>query len=443
MISRRTAVLAGAALTGGLLGGFGPAFGAAGSRFVQVQNQRFVLKDKTYRFVGTNMWYGAYLGALAAYGNRDRLCKELDKLASLGITNLRVMGASELSPLKNSLTITFRTKTTTNQELLAGLDFLLAEMAKRDMKAVVTLNNFWEWSGGMVTYQYWTNGGQYMDLGDPAHPWPQFADFSAQFYGSPKAIALYLQYVGALIARKNTVSGLLYRDDPTIMAWELANEPRVGGSEAFVTPHLPAFYAWISHSARFIKSRDPHHLVTTGSEGLRGCLDRADITEKAHAIPEIDYMTFHLWPLNWSWIDLKDLPGTHAAAEVKGRDHIRQHIAIAQKLNKPLVAEEFGFPRDDGFAPGSPTGFRDSFYNMMFTEVLGSAKSGGPLTGTNFWTWGGLGRAEHDDYRMHPGDTSFVGDPPQEPQGANSVYDTDQSTLGVIRDHAAALAAVA
>jgi mannan endo-1,4-beta-mannosidase len=44
---------------------------------------------------------------------------------------------------------------------------------------------------------------------------------------------------------------------------------------------------------------------------------------------------------------------------------------------------------------------------------------------------------------MHPGDTFFVGDPPQEPQGANSVFDCDATTLEIIRAHAGALKTVA
>ena len=36
-------------------------------------------------------------------------------------------------------------------------------------------------------------------------------------------------YVKKIINRRNTITGVLYRDDPTIMAWDLANEPYVLG----------------------------------------------------------------------------------------------------------------------------------------------------------------------------------------------------------------------
>jgi mannan endo-1,4-beta-mannosidase len=53
-----------------------------------------------------------------------------------------------------------------------------------------------------------------------------------------------------------------------------------------------------------------------------------------------------------------------------------------------------------------------------------------------------MGRAQHEDLWMHAGDTSYVGDPPHEPQGWYSVFDVDSSTHEVIRRHAAALKAV-
>ena len=407
------------------------------SPFIQVSGQHFIRNGKPYRFAGTNIWYGPYLGSAGALGHRDRLKRELDTLKALGLTNLRILASGEDSPLNNSLKPAIHgPKPPYNEDLLQGLDFTLAEMGKRGMTAVLFLNNFWEWSGGMVTYQAWTNGGRFINLGDPAHPWPEFADFSAQFYASPKAVALYEEYVAAIIGRTNTVTGKPYRDDRTIMAWQLANEPRPGGSVAKAP--FDAFYAWIAHTADFIKARAPNHLVSTGNEGVMGCLESSDCVLKANAAKNIDYITFHMWPQNWSWIDPLKLDATYESGEAKCRAYIDTHIKLARQLNKPLVLEEFGFPREnDQYAPSSSAAHRDRFFAMVYRAVEEDAKQGGPFAGTNFWAWGGEGRALHPDYAMKPGDTAYLGDPPQEPQGRNSVFNTDKTTLKIIRTHTA------
>jgi mannan endo-1,4-beta-mannosidase len=411
------------------------------SGFVGADGTRLVLDGSPYRFTGANMYYGAYLGADAPLGNRDRLKQELDSLRALGVTNLRVLGASELSPLKNSLRPAFHAdKAPANEALLQGLDFLLAEMGARDMRAVIYVGNFWEWSGGFATYLYWTNGGHYIDMNDPAHPWPEFADFSAQFYASAPAVALYRDYVHSLVNRTNTFTHRAYRDEKAIMAWQLANEPRPAGSDAFGASNMAAFRSWIADTAKFIKSLDGNHLVSTGNEGLKGCLESADCVTGAHGIGEVDYLTCHIWPLNWSWVDAKDLPGTYEKGERLSADYLDRHIALATALNKPLVVEEFGFPRDDGsYDPGTPTTFRDRFYSMIYARVAKSAGEGGPAAGSNFWGWGGSGRPMHPDHRMQRGETAYVGDPPHEPQGWYSVFDNDASTLALIRANAAAM----
>ncbi|MDR3527267.1 MAG: cellulase family glycosylhydrolase [Rhizomicrobium sp.] len=412
---------------------------AAPSPFVRVDGWQLRLGGRGYRFAGSNLWYGAYLGSPGALGHRDRLKRELDSLKRLGVGNLRLLASGEDSPLNNSLKPAIHgPKPPYNEALLQGLDFTLAEMGRRGMKAVLFLNNFWEWSGGMVTYQAWSNGGHFINLGDPAHPWPEFADFSAQFYESPKAIALYEEYVSAIVGRTNTVTGKLYRDDPAIMAWQLANEPRPGGT-ASKAP-FAAFYAWIARSADLIKKLDPNHLVSSGNEGVMGCLESTDCVLKAGAAKNIDYITFHMWPQNWSWIDAANLDASYASGEAKCRAYIETHIKLAQTLGKPLVLEEFGFPREgNGNGPEIATTHRDRFYAMVYQMVEASARAKGPLVGSNFWAWGGQGRALHPDYVMQPGDTSYVGDPPQEPQGRNSVFDSDASTIAIIRKHAAVL----
>ncbi|MES2327398.1 MAG: mannanase [Pseudomonadota bacterium] len=407
------------------------------AHFVRRHGTALRLAGKRYLYVGTNMWYAAYLGADAPYGNRARLQRELDRLLALGVTSVRMLGSSELSPLKNSVRPTFRDRTSRyNETLLGGLDFALAELGKRNMKAVIYLANFWEWSGGFMTYLYWTNGGHYINMNDPAHPWPEFPDMSSDFYGSPKAVGMLDNYVRAVVGRTNRITGKPYSSDRTIQAWQLANEPRPGESPDVVEQHMPAYLHWIDHTARLIKSVDRNHMVCTGSEGTQGCADSDTCVIDAHSSPAIDYMTAHIWPQNWSWADPKDLPGTWPTVEKNTRAYFARQVAIAERLGKPLLVEEFGFPRENGYEPGTPTVYKDKFYALIYDLALDSMKAKGPVAGTHFWGWGGEGRAQHADHHFQPGDTSYVGDPPHEPQGWYSVFDVDKSTQAVIAEHA-------
>jgi mannan endo-1,4-beta-mannosidase len=440
MLSRRELIAASSAL---LASSAAPA-ARPRDRFVRASGTHFTLGGAPYRIAGTNMWYAAYLGADAPIGNRDRLKRELDRLTALGVDNVRVLGSSEFSPLINSVRPTFRNRTRHfNETLLRGLDHALAEMGKRGLTAVIYLTNFWEWSGGMMTYLYWTNGGRYINMNDPAHPWPQFADMSSEFYGHSAAVRMFDEYVRAVVGRRNSVTGVRYRDDPAIMSWQLANEPRPGGSPEAGHKHMAAYLAWIAGSARLIKSIDPHHMVSTGSEGTMGCDEEDRCVIDAHSSPLVDYVTAHIWPQNWGWADPKNLPGTWPTTERNVRAYLTRQLAVAKRLNKPLVIEEFGFPRDGGsFDPGSPTTFKDRYYRLIYDAVLDSVRSGGPLQGANFWGWGGEGRAQHPDHHFVRGDTSYVGDPPHEPQGWYSVFDVDASTQAVIREYASAVRAV-
>jgi mannan endo-1,4-beta-mannosidase len=313
-------------------------------------------------------------------------------------------------------------------------------MGKRNLKAVIYLNNFWEWSGGMGTYLSWVNGGKFVDLSDPKQPWPAYPLFTMQFYEDDRANALYRDYVTAVVTRTNHVTERPYKDDPTIMAWQLANEPRPGYNREAGNHVLPAFYRWVDETAGFIKSLDPEHLVSSGNEGSAGCAEHDRCVIEAHASKHIDYLTFHLWPKNWGWLDDRDMPGTIARSFEHAAEYIDKHIEYALKLDKPLVLEEFGLPRDAGaLKPGTPTQYRDRFYAFVFDRIEHSSRVGGPLVGSNVWSWGGFGRAAHDDANWRDGDTSYTGDPPQEPQGLNSIFDADTSTLALLREHAKAL----
>jgi mannan endo-1,4-beta-mannosidase len=403
--------------------------------FIRVRGTQLVHNGAPYYFTGTNFWYGGYLGSTGSTGDRPRLLRELDSMKANNVVNLRVLAASEESYIGRSVKPAIqRAPGVVDDSLLQGLDYLLAQMAKRKMHAVLFLGNYWEWSGGMAQYNVWT-GAKPVDPEDPTQGWGAFMDFSATFYSNAEANQLYRNYVRLIVTRRNTVNGRLFSEDPTIMAWQLANEPRPGRDNAEGRKNLPDFYRWIDEAAKFIHSLDTNHLVSAGSEGTVGTLQSEEYYLAAYRTPSIDYLDFHLWPLNWGWFDPKRWEETLPSTETKAVAYINEHIALARWLGKPIVMEEFGLGRDGGeILPGTLTRARDRFYQFIYQVLEDSARAGAPIAGSNFWGWGGEGRAQHPDGMWRMGD-SFVCDPPQEPQGLNSVFVTDTSTLRIIQAH--------
>lgn len=405
--------------------------------FIRTDGMGFTLHGRPYRFTGTNMWFGAYLGAAGPGGQRDRLCRELDLLAACGITNVRIMASSESSVLPAAVrSPILRTPDETDEDLLCGLDFLLAELAVRRMHAVLYLTNFWDWSGGMSSYVAWTDGGAVPASAGDDGSWAALVDYTASFYANVRANELYRAQVHRIVTRTNTITGRMYRDDPAIMAWQLANEPRPGLYGAPGEKNRPAFLRWLTDTATFIHRIDPNHLVSTGSEGTAGCLGSEELFLAAHRPEQIDYLTFHLWPYNWHWFDPQRERDTIGRAREQSAAYIAQHCTLARQLGKPIVLEEFGLTRDGGAVhAGSATSTRDAFFSFIGDLVLDGMRSGLPLAGSNFWTWAGEGRPAAPHALAGSSDQA-PGDPPHEPQGLNSVYDTDITTLALLRDHA-------
>ena len=305
------------------------------------------------------------------------------------------------------------------RSLLAGLDFLLAEMGKRAMKAVLYLNNSWEWSGG---YGYYL---EQAGMGKAPRPnevgYEAYMRHVAQFADNERAHQLFYDYVRFIIGRQNRYTSLYYKDDPTIMAWQIGNEPRAFG-DALKQP----FAKWLSQASALIRQLDPNHLISVGGEGIWGCEMDSTLYAQISGDPNIDYLTAHVWPYNWSWVRPDSLLADVPKACKNTADYLRPHFNLARQLQKPLVIEEFGFPRDNfSFSPSSTTVARDQYYSYVFSLV----KNEPTVSGCNFWAWGGEARPQHEQWL--PGDP-YMGDPAQEQQGLNSVFSSDSTTLGVV-----------
>lgn len=401
--------------------------------FVTVENGEFMIGDSAYRYIGANFWYGAILGSTGVGGDRARLSAELDTLKAMGIDNLRILvgGDGEEGLPSHISPVLQKAPGVYNDTLLQGLDYLLTELEKRDMKAVLYLNNAWEWSGGYSTYLEWAGAGKAVNPATEGY-WP-YMQYASQFVTNDSAMKLADNHLRFIVGRTNSITGQPYSESPAIMSWQIANEPR-----AFKKENKEALLNWLKRSAASIKEIDKNHLVSVGSEGMWGCEEDLELWTRIHEDPNIDYGTIHVWPYNWSWVRENTLTDSLGVACRNASDYIRAHResldkALGEGAKKPIVLEEFGYPRDNmSYAPGSPITGRDGFYSHVFNEVL----NGGNLNGVNFWGWGGLAVPQHDTWQ--PGDP-YTGDPAQEAQGLNSVFACDSTTVELIKTTAKAI----
>lgn len=399
--------------------------------FVQKRNTQLFHNGQPYYFIGTNFWYGMNLGIANNPDHRARLIRELDRLEEMGVNNLRIMAASEgpdTEPWRMVPTLQPKLGVY-NEELLEGLDFLLFEMKKRKMVAVVCLNNMWPWSGGFAQYINWiTNKPIPYPPPAPKGKWLKYMNYAAKFFKNQAAQEAYQKHIEIIINRINSVSNIPYKEDNTIMAWQLANEPRAILSNK-------AYRRWIRKTAKYIKSLDPYHLVSIGSEG-NAFLPLSSKFKKEHRIKDIDYATMHIWVQNWGWYNPQMPHQDFQKALSKAKKYIDRHIAIAQKFKKPLVLEEFGIARDlEHHAPNTSTEYRDVYFQHIFDIVYKGIESNLPIIGCNFWAWAGEGRPSMPKSIWKAND-DFTGDPPFEYQGWYSVFDSDESTIKVISKYA-------
>lgn len=393
--------------------------------FVTVKDSKFYLDGKPYSYVGTNMWSAVIMASEGRGGNRKALCRELDNLKRLGVTNIRILvGAEGPEGLPSHIKPVLQTAPGVyNDTILQGMDYLLVQMEKRGLKGVFYLTNAWEWSGGYSAYLEWAGYGKAVI--------PNIDGYSAyvnqvkNFVTSDKAKEMFYNHVRHIVSRVNTINGKPYSESPAIMAWQVCNEPR-----AFSKEGLPALCDFLITTARIIKDIDKNHLVSTGSEGLVGFEMQLDWWTRLHSAPEFDYACIHLWPATWRWVERDKVFSDVAKAVEKSTEYIHQHYAAIHPYGKPLVLEEFGYHRDGFlFDPGSSTIARDTYYFHILNGMLES----GELAGCNFWAWSGDARPKN--LWWHEWD-DYCGDPAQEEQGLYSVFSNDRSTIKLIKDKA-------
>ncbi len=145
-----------------------------------------------------------------------------------------------------------------NEAAFVSLDLAIVEAARNNLRVQLCLTNWWRDTGGVVRYLRWAG---LPDAADDTQPYGINAERAMLFYTNADTRRLYREHLERLALRRNTISGVLYRDDPTIFGWELMNEAQA------VTGRWGERRAWITEMSSYLKSLDPNHLIAPGDWG--------------------------------------------------------------------------------------------------------------------------------------------------------------------------------
>ena len=329
--------------------------------FARQKGGRFMIGNKPFRFVGANV------ALMYRDEDRSRMPETLRQAAHSGIKVVRVWafgegGPNDVKPMTDledwPRHHSFRfAPGQWNEDAFVHLDKVIAEAAKNNLYVQLCLTNWWRDTGGVTQYLRWAGVN---DAADDNYKFGVNNDKAILFYSNPETRRLYREHVEKLATRHNTITGVAYRDDPTIFAWELMNEAQV------ITGRWAERRAWFSEMSAYLKSLDPNHMITPGAWGYRSSSERREWLAD-HAIPTIDYCDVHNYP--------RDDHDSFIDSPAALKDFIENRAAAAYSLRKPLVLGEFGMGVE-----GHNGASQVEWYKALFD---GTAVAGG--SGVMFW----------------------------------------------------------
>ncbi|HEY0545831.1 MAG TPA: cellulase family glycosylhydrolase [Pyrinomonadaceae bacterium] len=302
--------------------------------FVGTRGSQFVIDSKPFRFVGANV--------AVMYRNEDRarMPETLRVAAADGIRVVRVWAfgeGGEDSAVKSvggdredwprQHPFRFRPDEW-NEEAFVHLDHVLAEAAKNHLYVQLCLTNWWRDTGGVTQYLNWAG---ITDAADDKQPFGINVERAMLFYTNEETRRMYRQHVEKIVARRNSVTGVLYKDDPTIMGYELMNEAQAP------TGRRAERRAWVAEMSAYIRSLDADHLITPGTWGYRSAWERREWLEE-HRLPDVDFADVHNYP--------RDDLDSYVDSPTALGEFIANRVSAAYALSKPLVFGEFGMSPD-------------------------------------------------------------------------------------------------
>jgi hypothetical protein len=289
--------------------------------FVTRSGTRLAVAGRPFRFGGANIeWLG-----VAGYGPSDPSGPHFpshyevdDAMATakeMGVTVVRsqTMGdsvgcAACIEPARGQF----------NQDAFAHVDYALASARAHGIKIIPTIVGDDALAGGTgCVYLRWRG------ISEPSCS----LIYMAPFWTDATVIADVEAHIAALLNHVNVYTNVAYKDDPTILGWDLLNG---GGSP---TP-------WTRQIVDFIRGVDSRHLVFSGFANA--------------AIPGVDACVAFIYP---HWFQPLAV--------------VKPWIARCKRAGKPFIAYEYGWDRTNYRTLSGLRGFLETLRRTP--EVAGDA----------------------------------------------------------------------
>jgi mannan endo-1,4-beta-mannosidase len=349
------------------------------SSMVERKGTQFVVNGSPFYVNGFNTYWLMLLAVDPS--TRKKVTSVLEEAATAGFTVARTWAFNDggWRALQKSPGVY-------DEQVFQALDFVLSEARRNKIRLILSLVNNWDAYGGKAQYVTWgRSAGLKLNSNDA-------------FFSDPTLKSYFKAHVKAVLTRVNTLTKVTYKDDPTIFAWELMNEPRCQSDPTGNTLH-----AWIEEMAAHVKSIDPKHMLEIGMEGFYGpsVADRLKFNPYSSAQKEgtdfirnhqalgIDFASVHIYTVGW--IGQYIIP-THLKFV---RNWMLAHIQDSeQTLNMPVLFAEFGVSERVG---GYNVSYRETFMQTVYNSVLTSIRTGGAAGGSLLW-------------QLFPEDTEYMND---------------------------------
>ena len=321
--------------------------------FVTREGSSLTLCGQPFQVMGSNMYY---LQSYSVYESSklSSVADGLDDAVRMSLPVIRMWAFNDGSTDSAAIR-TAHDKY--NEAGLVGLDTAIAEAKKRGIRVILTLTNYWKDYGGLPTYATWAG-----------------AKDAEDFYGNTTMQGYFKEYATMFANRTNTVTGIAYKDEPTIMAWEIANELRCRSCT-----DSTALINTIDELSKFMKGLFPKQLIADGGEGFDDTPENwaklsntYPISGYEHAsfskmvkLTALDMVSYHYYPAAWS---MAESPTDTVNADAKA--WIDGHATLAKAAGKVAYWGEFGFKS------GASDAVRAPLYDNWLSTFYGSDNKG-------------------------------------------------------------------